>query len=346
MADVAGPTRVVLAGAGRFGALHARTWSEAGARIVGVVDPDARRAEALAARHGASFGSELSEVLQPGSADAVVVASTEDTHVPLALEALRAGCHVFVEKPFAMRPADAAAVVATAEARGLTAFAGHVSRFAQPYVRLRDAVDAGRLGTLWTLRLRRDFSRAWFESFGDRVDPVWESCIHDVDLAIYLASARPVRVVAQRSAAAGRAAASVVSALVAFDSGVTATIESAWAVPDGAPGTLAGVLELDGTIAAECEVIGSRGVAKQRLVNDSLTEWTDTGATTPDLTLWPEVAGRVGGALAAEVTEALAVFRGERPPARMPHREALWSVELAAAIVESAESGAVVTIPG
>lgn len=333
------PLRVLIAGAGRFGALHARVWKENGATVAGVVDIAAGRAEQLAGRFGEGcHGTDLSEVIARAHPEAVVVASDEATHTALAREALRAGCHVFIEKPFALSAADAAATVALAEARGRIAFAGHISRFAQPYQRIAESLRAGRLGTLWTVRLRRDFSRSWFEDFGDRVHPVWESGIHDIDLAIFLAGVRPVRVCALQSAAAGDSAASVFQILVEFANGSTATIESAWSIPPRGPQSLVGALELDGTIAAECEVHGSAGVAKQRLVSDALVEWTDEGVNAPDLSLWPVDGSHVGGALRTEVQAAIAAFRGERAPA-IPHREAVWTVETAEAVCASLASG-------
>ncbi|MCW5951046.1 MAG: Gfo/Idh/MocA family oxidoreductase [Propionibacteriaceae bacterium] len=335
----AGPLRILIAGAGRFGTLHARVWKENGSVVVGVVDIAADRAAGLAGRIGAAHhGTDLAEVIALAQPDVVVITSDEATHAALAQTALRANCHVFVEKPFALTSADATATVALAEEHGLIAFAGHVSRFAQPYQRIAESLRAGRLGRLWTVRLRRDFSRAWFDDFGDRVHPVWESGIHDIDLAIFFAGVRPVRACALQSTAAGDAAASVFQILVDFADGSTATIESAWSIPPRGPQSLVGALELDGTIAAECEVHGSAGVAKQRLVSDALVEWTDAGVNAPDLSLWPLDGTRVGGALRTEIQAATAAFRGDVEPA-IPHAEAVWTVETAEAACASLETG-------
>jgi predicted dehydrogenase len=341
-----GPSlRVVIAGAGRFGTLHARVWEETGATVAGVVDVEPDRARALAQRHrGALAGTDLGDVVARSGARAVVVASDELSHTRLTDQALEAGCHVFVEKPLAVDPAVAAATTARAAALGRHVVAGMISRFADPYVYARDCLDRGALGTLWALRLRRDFSRSWFAGFGGRVHPVWESGIHDIDLALYLTDSRPVRVYAVESAAAGEAAPSVLTVLVEFASGVTATIESAWALPDLAPRTLAGALALDGCIAAECEVIGSEGVLKQRLVSDAVQRWAGDGVTAPDLSLWPERDGRVGGALAREVELAARLFRGEATAPAVPVAQAVAGVAVAAAVEESLRSGAPVAL--
>lgn len=337
---------VVIAGVGRFGALHARVWREAGARIVGLVDTDATRLVEVAAAHPtADTDRDLAALLARRPADVVVVASDEASHADLALTALDAGCHAFVEKPLALSTADALRIADTAAARDRQVVAGHIARFAAPMARIRARIAAGAIGTLCSLRLRRDFSRAWYASFGDRVHPVWESCIHDIDLAISFAG-RPVRrVMAMQSAAAGSAASSVVSALLEFDGGVIATIESAWLVPEGAPGTLDdGPLALDGAIVGEAEALGLAGVIKQRLVSDALVEWTSDGAQVPDMSLWPEEDGVVGGALRREIGYAIDVFAGRRPPEVMPLPEACWGVAAAEAIIESLRTGAPVAV--
>jgi predicted dehydrogenase len=327
---------IVVAGLGRFGVLHARVWAEAGARIVGMCDKDLTRVRAIAAQFAVEdYDSSLHGLLERVTPDAVVVATDEASHVELAIAALEAGCHVFVEKPLALASDDAWRIHRTATGVGREVVAGHISRFASPYVRLRRTVEQGRVGRLCALRLRRDFSRSWYLAFGERVHPVWESCIHDIDLAIAMVNQPVSRVMAMQSAAAAEAAPSVVSALLEFEGGVSATIESAWLLPDSAPQTLAGALELTGAIAGEMEVLGLEGVLRQRLVGDSLVEWTNAGSFVPDLSLWPDDDGVVGGALRREVDYAIDVFAGRRPPDRVPLRQVCWGIETAEAVVES-----------
>jgi len=158
---------------------------------------------------------------------------------------------------------------------------------------------------------------------------------------------RPVRRVSAVAARAAEAEApSVVSALLEFEGGVMATVESAWLVPDSAPRTLAGALALDGSIVAEAEVLGAEGILRQRLVADSLVEWTKAGAFVPDLSLWPEEDGTVGGALRQEVAYAIDVFLGRRAPDRVPLQEVCWGIEAAEAVVTSLTTGSPVELPG
>jgi len=339
------PLRVVIAGAGRFGQLHLRAWRESGAEVVGVIDVDAARAEAVARRWEVPHhGTALPDTLAGVDTDLVVVASDESSHSALADQAIASGCDVFVEKPFALSAAAAENTAAAARDAGREIVVGQISRFAQPYRYLQAALQDGMLGSLWATRLRRDFSRAWFADFGDRVHPVWESCIHDIDLAVYFHAERATRVFATESRAAGAAAPSVISAIVEFASGATSTIESAWTVPQRGPQSLAGLLALDGTIDGEAQLIGSLGTARQRLVGDALTVWTDERSLAPDLSLWPEEDGRVGGALRAEVAYAGEVFRRDRVNLVMPVEHAIWGIAIAEAIVASARSGEPVSL--
>lgn len=337
--------RIVVAGVGRFGALHARVWREAGVELVGLCDVDEERLDRMVRDlHVSAASPDLTTLLDELRPDVVVVVSDESTHAELTMTALESACHVFVEKPLALASADAWRIHAAAAAAQRQVVAGHISRFAAPYARMRESLRAGRIGTLCSMRLRRDFSREWFLSFGDRVHPVWESCIHDIDLAISFAG-RPVeRVMAVQSKAASEAAPSVVSAFLQFEGGVVATVESAWLVPGSAPRTLAGAMALDGSIVAEAELLGLEGLLRQRLVSESLVEWTNAGAFVPDLSLWPEEDGVVGGALQREVLYAMEVFRGRRPADRVPLHEVCWGIEAAEAVVSSLGTGTLVAV--
>src|SRR5258706_5766860 len=109
---MAGEVRLAVVGAGYWGINHVRAFArQKRAELVAICDrdPDARaRAAELAPR--AALCAELDEVLGDPSIDAVVLATPAVAHAEQARAALAAGKHVFVEKPMALTPADAAAV--------------------------------------------------------------------------------------------------------------------------------------------------------------------------------------------------------------------------------------------
>jgi predicted dehydrogenase len=131
--------------------------------LTAAIDPDPRRAAAVAELTGARpFGS-LAEARRSVRIDAVDVRVPHHLHVGVVLEALAAECHVLVEKPLATTVSDAQAMVSAA------ADAGLVLAVAENYPHLRAvrdaraALDAGLIGDVLTLRSTRAY----------RVDGVW-----------------------------------------------------------------------------------------------------------------------------------------------------------------------------
>lgn len=338
--------RVVVVGVGRFGALHVRAWLEAGADVVGLCDRDVDRLVEVAARHGVgATDDDLAKLLERCRPDVVVVATDEDSHAPIAELALSMNAHVFVEKPLALTAADAWRIHDLANEADREVVVGQISRFLPAVLRMRHQIRSGVLGELAALRLRRDFSRSWFEAFGDRVHPVWESCIHDIDLAVFLADSPVTRVSAVQPRGESRAFRSVVSAHLELAGGAVATVESAWLVPDSAPQTVSGALELSGTIAAEAEAHCLDGVLRLGQASDLLTEWLPSTVGRPDLMLWPDTDGRVEGALRAEIAHAMAICRGEDVPRLVPLRQVCWGVAAAEAMVTSLAERRTVDVP-
>lgn len=337
--------KVALVGAGRFGALHLHAFRSLPVEVAAVCEPDGERRAAVQKEFGIPAGyATLDELLERESVDLVDVVSDESTHGELVLKAVEAGRHAFVEKPLSMDPAEAARIRDRARARGVQVVAGQISRFGAGYQHLRDVLDRGELGRPVNLRFRRDFSRSWFPAFGRRVHPVWESGVHDIDLAVWYAGAPCREVYAVQRRVSGLEYPDTLVAVLTFANDVVATVESAWLVPDAAPQTLRGSLELDGTIDAVTELLGDRGTAAYRLAHDGLSVRTDTALAQPELTLWPTVAGRVSGALAAELGYAVEVAAGTRGNDVVPLDEAVEGVRIAAAVQRSAESGARVVL--
>ena len=92
-------------------------------------DDDEARGRKNCAQFGLQFEPTLDGLLARADIDAVIIATPDATHAPLALECLRAGKHVLVEKPLAATVEEARAMVTTARRYGRTVAVGHVERF-------------------------------------------------------------------------------------------------------------------------------------------------------------------------------------------------------------------------
>jgi predicted dehydrogenase len=118
------PVRTAIVGAGLMGRWHAEAAARAGARVSAVVDSDAGRAGALAARfRGCEVLSDLDAALD--RSDAVHICTPTPSHGPIARLALRGGKHVLVEKPVAASAAETAALLDESASRGVLLCPAH-----------------------------------------------------------------------------------------------------------------------------------------------------------------------------------------------------------------------------
>jgi len=150
--------RVGLAGVGRIGAYHAATL--AGLPAVDslvVADADPQRARAVAERLRAGGRTAVEhvdavEALFTAGIDGLAVAAATSAHAPLLLAAVDAGLPVFCEKPVAPDVPTTLAVLDRVAATGARVHIGFQRRFDPGYLAAREAVHAGRLGRVHTLR--------------------------------------------------------------------------------------------------------------------------------------------------------------------------------------------------
>lgn len=118
---------------------------EAGFEVVALVGQDPEKTARRAERLELAPATSLTEALSLGL-DAVVIASPPATHAALATEALEAGCHVLLEKPFTVVVAEAEALAAVAATTDRVAVVGHEFRFAPSQALVGRVLAAGLIG--------------------------------------------------------------------------------------------------------------------------------------------------------------------------------------------------------
>ncbi len=164
-------------GAGVFASFHARKYSAlAGVELVGIYDRRRERAERLADALAVSAFLDLDDLL--AAVHVATVATSADSHAPLAERAVAAGRHVYVEKPLATTLAAAEALVAQAARRRLVLACGHQERVVFAAMGLMDAPETP---------LRIESIRRGTPNDRNRdVSCVLDLMIHDLDLALAL----------------------------------------------------------------------------------------------------------------------------------------------------------------
>jgi predicted dehydrogenase len=121
--------------------------------------------------------------------DAIAIATPVATHFAMALRALEAGKHVFVEKPMASSTKDAERLVEEAERRGLTLAVDHTFVHTAAVRKMHELID-GSLGQLYYY----DSVRINLGLFQHDVNVIWDLAVHDLAIMDYLLPERPVAV--------------------------------------------------------------------------------------------------------------------------------------------------------
>jgi scyllo-inositol 2-dehydrogenase (NAD+) len=182
--------------------------------------------------------------------EAVIIATPHATHGDLARAALRAGRHVFVEKPLTITADDARSVIATAAGTDRVLLVGHVTRLL-PLVRLAlERVDAGEIGeprAAWMIRHQPLRRQGWMARRGDFGGLLHSPAVHNIDLANRILG-RPawVSAVATGPLQEGVEYPDVEALLVTYDSGAIASLAATVSDPLFGPGGTS-LLRLVGT---------------------------------------------------------------------------------------------------
>src|SRR3984957_18565738 len=177
-----GPTSVAVVGVGVFGRNHARIYKELelqgeAVRLLGVVDPDLNRADAVAREFGCKAFASVHQLLTTHSeVQAASVTAPTVHHLAVARELMTGGVDVLIEKPLAATLAEADQLVSLAAKHKRIAQAGHLERF-NPAVR----------ATLPILTHPMFFEVHRLSVFTPRsldVDVVLDLMIHDLDIVL------------------------------------------------------------------------------------------------------------------------------------------------------------------
>lgn len=124
-----------------------------GMEVRGVVARDPEKRQRVAAElPSARVYSSVEEAVADEGVDLVVVATPHDTHAPVAVEALRAGKHVVVDKPIALSLAEAQGMYEAARRAGRELFVFHNRRWDSDFLTLRKLIDDGALGPRESVR--------------------------------------------------------------------------------------------------------------------------------------------------------------------------------------------------
>ena len=192
-------TTICQFGAGRIGAIHAANIAQSSASLAYVVDVNRAAADALASKHGARVVDTATALADP-RVDAVVIASSTDTHADLIELAAKAGKKIFCEKPVDLSLARVDRCLAAVKSAGVPVLMGFNRRFDPSFTAFKQSIDAGTIGAVEFVQITSrdpgppppDYVKVSGGLFRDMM-------IHDFDMARFLLGEEPVELFALAS---------------------------------------------------------------------------------------------------------------------------------------------------
>jgi predicted dehydrogenase len=234
------PIRLAQIGYGYWGPNLVRNFHQLpGAELTYLVDMNANALERAQRLYGCRTTDSPAAVLADPAVDAVVIATPARTHFTLAQDALRAGKHVFVEKPLAMNISEARTLVDLAAAQERVLMVGHVFEYNPAVHYIKQAMASGELGEVFYLYSRRvNLGRVQSD-----VNALWSIAPHDISIALFLLDHLPEAVTCQGASCLNGVVEDVIFLTLHFPGNVLCHVHVSW---------------LDPSKVREMTVVGSR----------------------------------------------------------------------------------------
>ena len=184
--------RIGLIGCGYWGPKLLRNFSSIpGAEVVAVCDLRADKLRGIQEGLPGLFATtDSDELLRMPGLDAVIIATPVATHFDLALNALRSGKHVLVEKPLAHSSEQAKRLIDEADKRKLVLMVDHTFVYSGAVRAIRQLLIEDGVGEM----LYYDSVRVNLGLFRHDVNVLWDLAVHDLSIVDYLVESRPCAV--------------------------------------------------------------------------------------------------------------------------------------------------------
>jgi predicted dehydrogenase len=180
--------RIAVLGCGYWGANHIRTLSALGV-LAAVSDANPDRAAGFSAEYDVPAIAPDALAAHP-EIDGVVVALPPQFHAEVAINLVRGGKDILVEKPIALSVEDAERAVGEAKAHNRVFMTGHVLRFHPAFEALQALVAAGELGEIRYMHSHR----LGLGKFHTENDALWDLAPHDLSMILALAGSEPIEI--------------------------------------------------------------------------------------------------------------------------------------------------------
>ena len=330
------PVRWGAIGLGWFGETHVDTLADMpGVELAALCTRRPARLAELGDKYNvAKRYTDYHDLLADPVIDVVGITTHVYDHRDIAIDALKAGKHVFLEKPMAPTTADCDRILEAAAAAEGFFMVGHICRFDPRIEMAKQAIDEGRVGRIISMHARRNLSKVIGQSVLDDISALMGDGIHDADLMLWFSRAKPVSVYAQEVHPGKNKYPDVGWAMFRLDNDAVGVIESVWHLPESTPFA----------IDARMEVIGTEGAIYVNCGQAGLEIHDAQGVKMPDTMYWPLVMNQRFGVLRSEFRYFAECVRSGKRPEHITPQESRDVVALIEAAGQSAKTGQVVSM--
>lgn len=230
--------RLGVIGYGYWGPNLVRNFRECPAtQVVAISDlSEDRLAVAGRAHPGVKLTTDYKDLLRNPKVDAVAISTPVTTHYPLALEAIRAGKHVLVEKPITASSEQALHLIDEAERMRVVLMVDHTFVYTGAVRKIRELIERGSLGETYYY----DSTRVNLGLVQHDVDVIWDLAVHDLSIMEFILPEFPVAVSATGISHIKGAAENIAYVTAFYDSSLIAHLNVNWLSPVKVRRTLIG----------------------------------------------------------------------------------------------------------
>ncbi len=326
-----------IIGLGYFGEKHAEVMSNMrGVELAAVSTRKHERLEEIAKRFNVpGIYADYRDLLLNKEIDAVSIVTHMNDHRAITIDALKAGKHVFLEKPMAGTVEDCDAIIRAAEsAAGSIFMVGHICRFDTRVSLAKTAIDEGRIGRIVSMHATRNLPANISGGVLDKISPLMGDGIHDTDIMLWLTGSRIKTVYAQNVRVRHFKYPDIGWAMYRFENDAVGVIETVWLLPENTS------FQID----ARMEIIGTEGAIYIDCGNSGLTINDKSGTVKPDTAYWPGLLGKRVGVLRDELCYFTdCISQGKKPDIITPD-ESRMAVSVMCAAEKSAETDSIVRV--
>ncbi len=217
--------KVAVIGCGYWGKNLVRNFAELGVLSI-VCDANEMLAKETAEKYNVNY-KPFQEILNNPEIQGVIIAVPAVQHAILTEQALKAGKHVFVEKPLALRVHEANQLCKLASECKKTIMVGHLLQYHPAFLELNRLVREGQLGKLQYIYS----NRLNLGKFRHEENILWSFAPHDISMILSLVGELPEKIYAVGSQYLNAAVADITNTHLVFKNGVNAHIFVSWLHP-------------------------------------------------------------------------------------------------------------------